>query len=129
MHMAHHRLPVFARKPAPVQVTWLAYPGSTGLETIDYRITDAHIDPPETDTSIYTEQSICLPDSWCCYDPLCDIPPAMARPDNRPFTFGSLNNPCKINEPLLRLWAQALCAVINSRLLLHVISAQQPPTD
>ena len=75
MHMGDNRLLAFARKPAPVQVTWLAYPGSTGLGTIDYRLTDSVIDPPNRDETVYTEQSIRLPGCWVCYDPLSDAPP------------------------------------------------------
>ncbi len=63
------RLLIFARKPAPVQVTWLAYPGSTGLQTIDYRLSDPYLDPPTTDESVYCEQTIRLPDTFWCYDP------------------------------------------------------------
>ncbi len=127
MHMAHNRLLVFARKPAPVQVTWLAYPGSTGLETIDYRITDSHMDAPDGNELIYAEKSVRLPDCWCCYDPLTDLPPATPRPRswNGPIYFGCLNNPCKINAPVLRLWADVLRAVQHSHLLIMASSAQQ----
>jgi predicted O-linked N-acetylglucosamine transferase (SPINDLY family) len=120
MHMAENRLLLFARKPAPVQVTWLAYPGSTGLETIDYRITDAWIDPPSLGTDGYSEESIRLPDSWCCYDPMCDIAPVPIETAHRGdfVRFGSLNNFCKLNEVLLSIWAQLLRAVPGSRLLL-----------
>ncbi|MGD0462850.1 MAG: tetratricopeptide repeat protein [Tepidisphaeraceae bacterium] len=120
MHMARNRALVFARKPAPVQVAWLAYPGGTGLDAMDFRITDAWIDPPDGDDSCYREQSIRLPKSWCCYDPLTDIPPSPARTPG-PVRFGSLNNPCKLNEPLLRLWARVIQAVPDSQLLVQVI--------
>ncbi len=127
MHMAMNRLTVFARKPAPIQVAWLAYPGSTGLDTIDYRITDSVIDPPELGTEGYSEESIRLPDSWCCYDPLSDASPSPAETPHwgRSICFGSLNNPCKLNEPVLRLWARVLDGVPNSRLLLFAESASQ----
>src|SRR5262249_19669888 len=68
MHMNEFRLAAFARKPAPVQVTWLAYPGTTGIAAIDYRLTDAHMDPPDSDQSWSAERAVRLPDSWCCYD-------------------------------------------------------------
>jgi protein O-GlcNAc transferase len=123
MHMGRNRAPVFARKPAPVQIAWLAYPGGTGLRAIDYRITDAVIDPPGTD-SFCCEKSIRLPHCWCCYDPLCDIPPAPRRSD-RPITFGSLNNPRKLNAATIRLWAQAMSLVHGSRMIILSISASQ----
>ncbi len=121
MHMGGGvRLPVFARKPAPVQVTWLAYPGSTGLREMDYRITDSFMDPPGGSTEGYSEESIRLPDSWCCYDPLCDIPPSPVQTAHwgRFIRFGSLNNFCKNNHETLRIWARVLGAVPGSRLLL-----------
>jgi predicted O-linked N-acetylglucosamine transferase (SPINDLY family) len=120
MHMAGNRLPLFARKPAPVQVTWLAYPGSTGLDAIDYRLTDAFMDPPSADGSIYSEESVRLPDSWCCYDPMSTHPqsPVETEQCGRFVRFGSLNNFCKFNEPVMRLWAEVLAAVPGSRLML-----------
>jgi protein O-GlcNAc transferase len=136
MHMAHNRLLAFARKPAPVQVTWLAYPGSTGLDTIDYRLSDPYLDPCDTthggpcdrthgpsrmDESIYSEKTVRLPDSFWCYGPLEDeeIPvnplPALEKGH---VTFGCLNNFCKVNEGVLALWARVLQQVAGSRLLL-----------
>ena len=64
MHMAGNRLLVFARKPAPVQVTYLAYCGTTGLQTIDYRLTDPYLDPPAQQACCYAEQSIHLPQTY-----------------------------------------------------------------
>jgi predicted O-linked N-acetylglucosamine transferase (SPINDLY family) len=120
MHMARNRELVFARKPAPIQVAWLAYPGGTGLDAMDYRITDPWIDPLGIDESVYHEQSIRLPNSWVCYDPLSEILPSAAR-TGEAVCFGSINNPCKLNEPLLRLWARVIQAVPDSRLLLQVL--------
>jgi len=127
MHMGANRLLTFARKPAPVQVTWLAYPGGTGLPALDYRLTDARIDPPGLTDRHYVEQSLRLPDCWCCYDPLTAAPPAAPRPHgaDQPIVFGSLNNPCKINPPLLALWAAVLRAVPQSRLLVLAYSSAQ----
>jgi predicted O-linked N-acetylglucosamine transferase (SPINDLY family) len=124
MHGADNRLLVFARKPAPIQVTGLAYPGGTGLEAIDYRLTDSCIDPPEGDDSIYSEKSIRLPGCWCCYDPLSEAPPRPAAQDG-PITFGSLNNPCKINPRTLRTWAQIVRKVPDSRVLILSVSESQ----
>jgi predicted O-linked N-acetylglucosamine transferase (SPINDLY family) len=124
MHMGDNRLLTFARKPAPVQVTWLAYPGSTGLTAIDYRLTDSIIDPPNRDDTVYSESSKRLPGCWVCYDPLSEAPP---RPiaQNGPITFGSLNNPCKINPRTLRIWARIMREVSGSRLLLLSPSENQ----
>jgi protein O-GlcNAc transferase len=120
MHMDGTRLLVFARKPAPIQVTWLAYPGTTGLSTIDYRLTDPHLDPPGLFDPYYSEQSIRLPDTFWCYDPLTTEPlisplPALAHGH---ITFGCLNNFCKLNTSTLQLWVRALSAVPSSQLIL-----------
>ncbi len=119
MHLAHHRLLVFARKPAPVQVTWLGYPGTTGLAAMDYRLSDPWLDPPDQDR-FYTERTIRLPDSFWCYDPLSDEPAVNALPAsvNGHVTFGCLNNFCKVNSGTLELWARVLAATPRSRLLL-----------
>jgi len=110
---------VFARKPAPVQVTWLAYPGTTGLDTIDYRLTDPHLDPPQTGDEFYTETSIRLPNAFWCYDPMSaqavGEPPASR---NGYVTFGSLNNFCKVGDGVLALWSRVLAAAPDSRLIL-----------
>jgi predicted O-linked N-acetylglucosamine transferase (SPINDLY family) len=120
MHMSGGRLLAFARRPAPVQLCWLAYPGTTGLETMDYRLSDSFIDPPDTNTQVYSEETIRLPDSFWCYDPLTDVPevsPLPALAAGR-ITFGCLNHFRKINHGVLRLWTQVLAAVPNSRFML-----------
>jgi protein O-GlcNAc transferase len=126
MHMGDNRILVFARKPAPVQVTWLAYPGTTGLDAIDYRISDAFMDPPDVPTPYYPEETIRLPDFWCCYDPLskADTAPRAPREDG-PICFGSLNNPCKLNEPILRLWGQVLQSTPGSQIMILSPSMDQ----
>ena len=120
MHMAHNRLLVFARRPAPIQVTWCAYPSTTGLSAIDYRLTDSLLDPPGANDAHYTEQSVRLPDSFWCYlpdatEPLVNSLPAAERGR---ITFGCLNNFCKVNRSVLRLWARTMAAVERSTLLL-----------
>jgi predicted O-linked N-acetylglucosamine transferase (SPINDLY family) len=124
MHMAFNRLGVFAQKPAPIQFTWLAYPGSTGLTTIDYRLTDVYLDPAGDADEFSSERLFRLPDTWSCYDPLSSLRPA-ARRDGDSIVLGSLNNPCKLNRPTLALWEKVLQAVPNSTLLLLSESEHQ----
>lgn len=120
MHMARNHLLVFARKPAPVQVCWLAYQGTTGLSTIDYRLTDPHLDPQGLFDDHYSETSVRLPESFWCYDPLVTEPPVNFLPalEHGYITFGSLNNFCKVNDSVLHLWARVLSAVPQSQLIL-----------
>ena len=119
MHMAHGRLGVFARRPAPLQVTWLAYPGTTGAESIDFRLSDPHLDPPGTDDR-YSERTARLPETFWCYDPMISELPVSELPAQKQgfVTFGSLNTFCKTNERTFALWAQVLRAIPGSRLLL-----------
>jgi protein O-GlcNAc transferase len=120
MHMAHSRLLTFARKPAPVQVTYLAYCSTTGLDTIDYRLTDPYLDPPGPGDANYTEKSIRLPHTYWCYEPLPapdpTEPPSLTRGH---ITFGCLNNFCKVTTPALTAWRQLMQAIPRSRLILH----------
>lgn len=119
MHTGGVRLGMFARKPAPVQVTWLAYPGSTGLTRMDYRFTDAVLDPPGETDHFYTEQSIRLESFWCFEPPANspDIGPLPAE-KNGYITFGCLNNFSKVNDTVLEVWREILAAVPDSRLIL-----------
>jgi protein O-GlcNAc transferase len=126
MHMAQHRLKVFARKPAPVQVTWLAYPSTTGVSTIDYRITDSYLDPPGMYDADYVEKSWQLPDTFWCYDLTVvglgsemspKVSPLPAQ-ENGFITFGCLNNFCKVSDSTLDLWAKVMEAVPHSKLIL-----------
>jgi predicted O-linked N-acetylglucosamine transferase (SPINDLY family) len=120
LHMVGSRLLVFARKPAPVQVTFAGYPGTTGLSAIDYRLTDPYLDPPGLHDDHYSEESLRFFDSFWCYDPPDQEPSVNSLPAlaNRTVTFGCLNHFGKVNRPVLRLWAEVLRAVPNSRLLL-----------
>jgi protein O-GlcNAc transferase len=120
MHTAGNRLPVFARQPAPVQVAWLGYPGSTGLPCIGYRLTDACMEPPGEEPAWSAEEPVRLPDCWCCYHPADDSPEINPLPalSAEGVTFGSLNNFAKVNEGVLALWARVLEAVKGSRLVM-----------
>src|SRR5206468_682991 len=108
LHSAGNRLLVFAHKPAPVQVTFAGYPGTTGLTAIDYRLTDPYLDPPGLFDANYSEESIRLPDTFWCYDPLTKEPAVQPLPafDKGYLTLGCLNNSCKIDPTILKLWAQ-----------------------
>ena len=121
LHSAGNRLLVFARKPAPVQATWLAYAGTSGLPTMDYRVSDPFLDPPGADDSVYSETTFRLPQNyWCYQQPGIDLatnpPPAVG---NGFVTFGCLNNFCKVNDAVLDLWVRLLDTVPDSRLQLH----------
>jgi predicted O-linked N-acetylglucosamine transferase (SPINDLY family) len=120
MHTAGNRLPVFARRPAPVQVTWLGYPGSTGLRSIDYRLTDPRMEPPGEEPAWSAERPVRLPDCWCCYQPADESPGIHALPASSAdgVTFGSLNNFTKVHDGVLALWARVLMAVEESRLVM-----------
>lgn len=117
-HTAHNRLLVFARRPAPVQVTYLGYPNTTGLTAIDYRLTDGIVDP-DGEESFYTERLLRLPGCFLCYQPLDDAPPVSALPALGPrhITFGSFNNLAKIGPDVVALWARLTAAVPGARLL------------
>jgi predicted O-linked N-acetylglucosamine transferase (SPINDLY family) len=119
MHMADGRPLLFARKPAPVQVAWLAYPGTTGISAMDYRFTDLRLDPPGFENH-YSERTIRLPDSFWCFDPLTDQPGVNALPalTRGCLTLGCLNNPCKLTGHTLRLWSGVMRALPEARLVL-----------
>jgi protein O-GlcNAc transferase len=120
MHMSNNRPLLHARKPAPVQIAWLAYPGTTGMTAIDYRLTDPYLDPPNENDDCYSERSLRLPDTFWCYDPLTSEPAVNPLPalTNGFITFGCLNNFRKITDRTLALWSSVLAAVPNSRLIL-----------
>jgi protein O-GlcNAc transferase len=120
LHLSGNRLTTFARKPAPVQITWAGYPGTTGLKSIDYRITDPYVDPPGETDAFYSEQSVRMPHSFWCYRPMPGTPeinplPALAAGF---VTFGCLNNSSKVTEPPMKLWSEVLKTVQKSRLLM-----------
>ena len=126
MHMANGRPLLFARKPAPVQLAWLAYPGTTGNPAMDYRITDPWLDPPELGDDRYTETSLRLPDTFWCYDPLISglQPNPLPASSAGHLTFGCLNNFCKISDDTLRRWGQVMARLPSSRLILQAASGR-----
>jgi predicted O-linked N-acetylglucosamine transferase (SPINDLY family) len=118
-HTSGNRLSVLARKPAPVQVTYLGYPDTTGMEQIDYRLTDSLSTPPELQ-KFYTEELVFLPDGFLCYRPADFAPPVAPLPAKIKghITFGSFNNSCKLSPNMMSLWARLLSTNAGSRLLL-----------
>ena len=121
LHTSDNRLDVFALKPAPLQISWLGYPESSGVATMDYRLTDAWLEPPSGNQLAHPqEKAALLPDCWTCYEPPTGYPEVNALPSaaGKPFTFGSFNNNCKINGAVLDAWAQLLLATPGSRLQL-----------
>jgi predicted O-linked N-acetylglucosamine transferase (SPINDLY family) len=122
-HTGGNRLLAFARKPAPVQVTYLGYPCTTGLTSMDYRITDVHAEPVGMAEALNTEQLWRLPEIFCCYRPHDNSPAVIDHPpvlDNGFITFGCFNNFAKVTDLVLTLWAQILARVPNSHLLLEI---------
>lgn len=118
-HTARNRLPLFSRRIAPVQVSWIGYPNTTGLSEMDYRITDPKADPPGLTEKFYTEELVRLPDSFLCYRPGGDFPAENPLPMlvNRFITFGSLSNFTKITTDMLNVWARILADVPDSKLV------------
>lgn len=103
-HTAHNRLGVMRYRPAPVQMTWIGYPNSTGLPTVDFRITDAVCDPPST-RQTFTEELIRLPGCFLCYTPMLEPPAVSAAPCGVQgyVTFGSFNALAKITDEVIEV--------------------------
>ena len=119
-HTAYNRLGVFALKPAPVQVSYLGYPGTTGLPTIDFRITDAFADPQGTTEHLHTEKLIRVPECAWCFEPDAAAPEVQLLPALQKgyVTFGCFNNMAKLNPALFEAWAEILLRVSGSHLRL-----------
>jgi predicted O-linked N-acetylglucosamine transferase (SPINDLY family) len=121
MHMDGSRLLALARRPAPVQATYLAYCSTTGLETMDYRLSDPWLDAPGDDESVYSERTIRLRHNYWCYEPPAIAPGIVTPPLQKTgfITFGCLNNFCKVTAPVLGCWRKLLSRLPKSRLILH----------
>ena len=118
-HTSRNRLSVFARHPAPVQVSWLGYLNTTGMPAMDYRITDAHTDPEGMTEHLHTERLVRMPHSQWCYFASEEID-TVGRPhdgETDAIVFGSFNQYAKITDSCLALWAQVLARVPDSKLL------------
>lgn len=124
MHMARNRLLTFARRAAPVQANFIAYPATSGVTGIDYRITDRFLDPPGQTEQFNSETLLRLPNSFWCMaerEQSPDVGDLPARSAGH-VTFGSMNNACKISPPTTALWARVLAAVPDSKLLMHSLA-------
>ncbi|MFQ5935084.1 MAG: tetratricopeptide repeat protein [Acidiferrobacterales bacterium] len=120
-HTAGNRLLGFARKPAPVQVSYLGYPNTTGLDGVDYRFSDAWADPLEKTDAYYSESLVRLPHGFACYQPPIEAPPvsALSARETGRVTFSSLNHVAKITPQVVALWAEILKQIPDARLLLQ----------
>lgn len=120
-HTSTHRLGVFAMRAAPVQATFLGYPHSTGLSSIDWLIGDATVSPAGH-AHLFSEGIAQLPDSVFCWAPVDDYPLPPARMEAAPLTFGSFNNAMKLSPRTVALWADVMRALPAARLLLKAPS-------
>lgn len=123
-HTAPRLMKVLARKPSPVQITYLGYPNTTGLSSVDYRLTDCIADPLSVTDHLHTETLIRLPKGFLCYTAPENSPPLSEPPVTRKgfITFGSFNAVAKINAAVVSTWAAIMKRVPASRLLLKSVS-------
>lgn len=123
-HTAGNRILLFAHKTTPLQISWIGYPATTGLSTIDYKIVDSHTDPPGKTEQYFTEKLLRMKDCFLCYTPDRDAPSVSLLPalTQRHITFGSFNNFAKINMDVVRIWSRILKVVDESHLVLKAFS-------
>lgn len=128
-HSGDQRLTVFARKPAPIQLTWLGYPGTTGMDAMDGILAD-RFQIPEADEPYYAERVLRLPDSYTALRPPVDLPPTGPLPavSTGRITLGCLGNPAKINGQVVALWARILRQLPDAKLLLKYHGLGDPAT-
>lgn len=117
-HSGHNRLPVFARKPAPLQLSWIGYAMTTGLQAIDYYVSDPFLSPPGLLDDQFTEKLLSLP-AGVAYLPAQDVPVVAPAPAsvNGYLTFGSFNRSNKLNRELLARWASLLRAIPDAKMV------------
>jgi len=129
-HTAGDRMLTFVRKPAPIQITWLGYTGTTGLEAMDYLLADPQQVPPEAE-AYYRERVLRLPDDYVVFDSLQQVPDVAPLPALTcgHFTFGSFNNPSKVSREVVRLWSRILTRLPNSRMILKFRGFDGPVTQ
>jgi len=126
-HTALNRLPIFAWRPAPVQVSWLGYVSTTGLSEVDYLLADPLTVPPGAEGP-FVERIWRLPETRFCFTPPPECPPVAPLPASGSgfLTFGCYNRLCKIQEPVLALWARVLRALPDSRLRIMTRELSDP---
>lgn len=128
-HGEGNRMPSFAQKPAPVQVTQMGYPFTTGLSAIDYRVSDEVMDPVATDhDSAHVETLVRLPRPSFCFRPWEPTPPRIeARPASQPITFGCVSDASRMSSAIVETWAKLMSAVPDSRLLVMSSTRDEEP--
>jgi predicted O-linked N-acetylglucosamine transferase (SPINDLY family) len=122
-HTSQVRLPLFARRVAPVQITYLGYPNTTGLSSMDYRLVDPVSDPEGEANALCTEKLLRFSSCAWCYEPPSEAPEPATRGEQEPICFGSFNAFFKLNGATLELWKRVLERVPRSTLLLKCIGA------
>ncbi|MFS2013701.1 tetratricopeptide repeat protein [Azospirillum sp. CT11-132] len=129
-HSGLNRLPMLARRPAPVQVTWLGYPNGTGMKAVGYRIVDPVSDPVGPTDAHAVETLVRLPAPFLCFHPPAAAPPVVPLPAGASgaVTFGSFNKLSKITDGTVALWAEVLRRVPDARLLLKDRPLSDPGT-
>jgi predicted O-linked N-acetylglucosamine transferase (SPINDLY family) len=125
-HTRLNRLPVFARKPAPIQVSWMGYPGTTGLKAMDYYLADADWLPPGRCDPLFTEKLVYLPARWA-FEPHAYAPPVAPLPSLQTghLTFGSFHRMEKMSPSTQRLWSDLLLALPQTKMLLVGIATER----
>jgi protein O-GlcNAc transferase len=128
-HTRSNRLLLFARKPAPVQVTWLGYANTTGLDVMDFRITDTIADPPGMTEHLHTEELWRLPGCFLCYRPPQNPPDVGPSPfiEKGYVTFASFNHFAKVTPQMLTIWGKILTNIPGSRLIIKSPGMSHPP--
>ncbi len=129
-HTAGSRVRAFSRRLAPVQATWLGYPDTTGLDAMDYRITDAESDPDGSTERWHSERLIRLEGGFLCFRPAAGSPaPALAPPLTAlgAITYGSFNNMAKMSPRVLALWAEILRRTPGARMALKNRALSEAP--
>lgn len=118
-HTSCNRLPVLARKPAPLQASWIGYPGSTGLAAVDYFLTDQYMTPPGQYDHLFTEKLVYLP-AVVAFEPARQAPELAALPalTNGYLSFGSFNRLSKISRKVIAVWGALLRALPDARLVM-----------